>query len=331
MPDHRQPSTTAIVVHFGSLSSTERTLRSLDMHAPGVPVVVVDNDGALVQATAERAVRGRFALLSPGRNLGYGAACNLAAKSSVGEYLLFLNNDVELDPETLPRLREVLDREPRVAAVAPRLRDASGRPVASIGRAPTPRRILFENLFLPRLFPGIAFFHGHHTARICHSRPRDVETLLGAVFLIRRAAFDEVGGFDERYFFFVEETDLFERLRQRGWRIRFDPASMAIHHGGIASRDIDRQILDRWLDAGFRTYAREHHGPRGERRTVRALYAGALLRWLLSHVQPGPARLARRRRYSAICAMYREELAAGRPPEGAQASREEPPRPLSRK
>lgn len=311
MSGHPQSSVTAVVVHFGSISSTEQTLRSLEAHAPEASIVVVDNDGTLSGVAAGPSDRRRYTLLSPGKNLGYGAAGNVAAQSSTGDYLLFLNNDVELDRGTVERLRGVLDREPEVAVVAPRLRDARGRPIPSIGRAPTPRRILFENLFLPRLIPGIAFFHGHHTARMSHRRPRDVETVLGAVFLIRRKAFDEVGGFDPRYFLFVEETDLFERLRRRGWRIRFDPAGTALHHGGIASRALDRETLDRWLHEGFRIFAREHYGPAGERRTVRALYAGALLRWLLSHVQPGAGRLARSRRYAALCARYREEL--GRP------------------
>ncbi len=305
MPRPRPSSTMAVIVHFGPVSSTRRTLASLTSHASQTPVVVVDNDGALGSSGLPHD-GDSFALLSPGRNLGYGAACNLAARDSSSDYLLLLNNDVELRPGTLQRLVDVLDEQPDVAVVGPALLNGEGRSIASIGCAPTPRRVLFENLFLPRLLPGIPFFRGHHTARISHRRARDVETLQGAVFLIRRAAFEQVGGFDERYFFFVEETDLFERLRRRGWRIRFDPACPAIHHGGVASRGIDQEALDRWLHQGFRAYARAFHGAAGERLTVSALYVGAVLRWLLSFVQLGPARHPRRRRYAAICRMYRD-------------------------
>jgi N-acetylglucosaminyl-diphospho-decaprenol L-rhamnosyltransferase len=301
---HEHPAVTAVVVHFGPTSATERTLQSLQRHAPGLPVLVVDNDGAFARIHGGSRREG-LEILSPGKNLGYGAACNLGARHTAGAFVLFLNNDTELDASTIPRLVDVLESEPRVAVAGPRLRDGSGKPVPSIGRAPTPRRILFENLFLPRCFPGIPFFHGHHTARISHRRVRDVETLSGAAFLIRRAAFNEVGGFDERYFFFVEETDLFERLRRKGWRIRFDPASTAVHHGGVASSTLDVGILDRLLHHGFRTYARTFHGAAGERRTVRALSVGATLRWLLSHLQPGPAGRERRRRYAALRQLYR--------------------------
>jgi N-acetylglucosaminyl-diphospho-decaprenol L-rhamnosyltransferase len=304
MSHHQHPAVTAVVVHFGPPSATERALQSLKRHAPGVPVVVVDNDGGLA-AMHGRGSDGGPRILSPGKNLGYGTACNQGARHAAGGALLILNNDTEIDSETIPRLADVLTREPRVAVVGPRLRDGSGNPIPSIGRAPTPRRILFENLFLPRLFPHIPLFHGHHTARISHERARDVETLSGAIFLIRREAFDEVGGFDERYFLFVEESDLFERLRRKGWRIRFDPASTAVHHGGVASRTLQQHVLDELLHRGFRTYARTLHGAAGERRTVRALSAGATLRWLLSYLQPGPARHERRRRYAAIRSLYR--------------------------
>jgi N-acetylglucosaminyl-diphospho-decaprenol L-rhamnosyltransferase len=298
------PTVTAVVVHFGPTSVTERTLQSLQRHAPGTPVVVVDNDGAFATLRGGSRREG-LEVLSPGKNLGYGAACNLGARNTAGNFILFLNNDTELDASTIPKLVAVLESQPRVAVAGPRLRDDSGNPMRSIGRAPTPRRILFENLFLPRVFPGIPFFHGHHTARISHERARDVETLSGAAFLIRRTAFDEVGGFDERYFFFVEETDLFERLRRKGWRIRFDPASTAVHHGGVASSTVHVDVLDRLLHHGFRTYARTFHGDAGERQTVRALSAGATLRWLLSSLQPGPAGRARRRRYAALRSLYR--------------------------
>ena len=311
MPTDRRADVSAVVVHFGPIAATERTLQSLQRHAPDMPVVVVDNDGLF--AKLHRADGGEnLEILSPGKNLGYGAACNLGARHTTGDFLLLLNNDTALDAGTVSALVAALESEPRLAAAGPRLRDGSDKPIRSIGRAPTPRRILFENLFLPRLFPGVPFFHGHHTARISHGRARDVETLSGAAFLIRRSAFDEVNGFDERYFFFVEETDLFERLRRKGWRIRFDPAATAVHHGGVASQTVPRDVLDQLLHNGLRAYARAFHEKAGERRTVRALSAGATLRWLLTFLSFGAARRERRQRYAALRSFYRAQAEADR-------------------
>lgn len=288
--------TSAVVVHYGPWSTTERTLASLSGQRIA-EVLVVDN-GALPPPLSLGSAR--VSLLSPGRNLGYGAACNLGARSSSGDFLLFLNNDVELSTGAADLLGGVLESDPSIAAAAPRLFRPDGRPLRSIGRAPTPRRVLFENLFLPRLLPGIPFFHGHHTALVPHGRSRDVETVLGAAVLVRRSAFERVGGFDEGYFFYAEESDLFERLRRGGWRVRFEPAARAVHRGGVASRSLDRDQLDRWLHEGLRRYARVFHGEAGERRTAKALRTGALLRWALAHLQPGAAGSRRRQRYATI-------------------------------
>jgi N-acetylglucosaminyl-diphospho-decaprenol L-rhamnosyltransferase len=249
-------------------------------------------------------------VLSPSKNIGYGAACNLGARGSKRPWLLFLNNDVEIQARTLETMASVLAREPAVAAVGPRLYGSGGRAVRSIFRAPTPRRVLFENLYLPRLLAGIPFFHGHHTAFLSHERSRDVETMLGAIVLVRRAAFEAIGGYCEDFFFYAEESDLFERLRRAGARVRFEPAARAVHHGGVASQTVDRKELDRRLHEGLRLYAKRFYGEGGERRVARALRWGANLRWWLSFLEWGPRRQARRRRYADIREMYRRERAA---------------------
>ncbi|HTO89054.1 MAG TPA: glycosyltransferase family 2 protein [Thermoanaerobaculia bacterium] len=300
MTESGSPSpTSAVVVHYGPWTSTTRTLRSLSRAAPGVPVLLVDNS-ASAAPWGDREAPAGVRLLQPGRNVGYGAACNLAARESAARFLLFLNNDVELEPGSLEAMVSTLEEEKGVAAVGPRLYDSRRRPVRSIFRAPSPRRVLFESLFLPRLLPGIPFFHGHHTALTSHTRARDVETLSGAVVLVRRDAFEQVGGFDEAFFFYAEESDLFARLHRSGWRVRYQPSARAVHHGGVASAEVTREELDRRLNEALRLYARRHHGPRGERQTTRALLWGARLRWALAHLAPGERGRRRRRRYAAI-------------------------------
>jgi len=292
--------TAAAVVHFGPRSATDRALRALAETAPEAAVTVVDNAGDLRREELPAGVR----LLCPGRNLGYGAACNLAAKGAAADFLLFLNNDVELQPGALPALEAVLG-SPGAAAAVPRLLDSGGRPVPSIFRPPAPRRVLFEALFLPRLLPGIPFFHGHHTVLTAHDRPRDVETASGAAILVRRGAFERIGGFDEDFFFYAEESDLFARLRLAGGRVVFEPAARAVHHGGLASAAVPQAELDRRLHAGLCLYARKHHGARGERATARALRLGARLRLWIAHLQPGQRGRERRRRYADILRLPR--------------------------
>lgn len=299
-----QSATTAIVVHFGPWDPTRRAVAALAASAPPVTILVVDNGGGGREegglGSAPRVLKD-----PAGRNLGYGGGCNLGAQSAASPYLLFCNNDVEVRPDTIAVLEDALRRDSRVSAAGPRLVDGQGRPTTSVGRAPTPRRILFESLFLPRIFAGIPAFDGHHTVAFRHDEARDVETLLGAVFLVRRDAFEAVGRFDERFSFYAEESDLFERLRKAGWRLRFDPRARAVHHGGLASRALPQRELDRRLHEGLALFAKLHHGEGGERRVRRCLRLGARLRWVLSYLEPTSRRIARRRRYADLLSLYR--------------------------
>jgi len=302
-------ASTAIVVHFGDWEPTRSALAALAASRPPVPILVVDNGGGGdpgALAPGARVVRD-----PEGANLGYGGGCNLGAQSAESPYLLFCNNDVEVRPDTIALLEEALRRDPRVAAAGPLLEDGQGRRTPSVGRAPAPRRILFESLLLPRIFAGIPAFDGHHTVAFRHDEARDVETLLGAIVLVRRDAFEAVGRFDERFPFYAEETDLFERLRRAGWRLRFEPRAGAVHHGGLASRSVPQRELDRRLHEGLALFARLHHGEKGERRARRALKLGARLRWLLSFVEPTSRRMARRRRYADLLALYRRPREEG--------------------
>lgn len=286
----------AVVVHYGSWEPTRRAVSALVRNASGAKILVVDNGPGTAAPPPDLGVP----VASPGRNLGYGAACNLGASRLASEMLLFVNNDVEVEPGAISLLVERLRRNPGLAAAGPRFFDASGRPRRSVKRAPTPWRIVCENLFLARLSAPLPAFHGHHTVFVDETRPREVETLLGALVLIRREAFESVRGFDESYFFYAEESDLFARLRRAGWRIAFEPRAHAIHHEGLASREVDQETLDRWLRDGLLRYARRFHGRRGETVARIALRTGARLRWLLSFVPGLPHRHARRSRYAAI-------------------------------
>lgn len=290
----------AVVVHFGPWPSTVRTVASLRAHAPEADVLVVNNDpGSDPPPDLDAAV-----LDSP-RNIGYGAACNLGARAVRADFLLFANNDIEVFPGSLRELGRALAEDAAAAAAGPRFTDGRAIPTRSVRQPPTPWRMVCENFFLPRLFPYVPLFQGHHTVFTKQGSPREAKTLLGALFLIRREAFESVGGFDEGYFFYVEESDLFARVRRAGWRVRYHPAARVVHHESVASRSVERATLDRWLHEGFRRYSRRFHGPAGERVAVIALEAGAGLRWLLSFV-PGLPFRGRRPRYARTLRLARE-------------------------
>ena len=283
----------AIIVHFRTPEETARSARAVAATVPGAEILVVDNasgDG-ISGLLAREAPAARVLLES--RNRGYGAACNRGAREARGDWLLFLNSDAYVAAGCAEALVGALERDPRAALAGPRLLDEAGRPQPSIQRLPEPWRIFCESSGLAALAGGRGIFSGHTRSRQDHSAARPVEALMGAALMARRTAFEQVGGFDERFFLYAEESDLIKRLRAAGNRVLFVPEATAVHAGGASGGD----ALFGQLHDSLALYAEKHHGPAAAVFTRVVLRAGAAARYAAALLTPGETGRRRRNRY----------------------------------
>lgn len=284
----RRLSVPRVLVAIVSWNSAAHLPAALKSVPPGVPVVVVDNASTDGSADAARAAGAR--VVEAGRNLGFGPACNLAAKEGApSETILFLNPDAALvdGAACLAALLAALDADPSVAAAAPRL-SGDGQEEFQLRRLPRPGAILREALLVDRLFPRNA---GYRHDRYL-DRPRDaafdVEQPAAAALLVRRADFEAVGGFDPAFApAWFEDVDLCARLLARGRRIRYVPSARATHVGGVAMDALPwRDFRPLYVRNEFRYLAR--HASRPARAFAwAATLAGAALRLALLPVVSG--------------------------------------------
>ncbi len=296
----------AVIVHYRTPAETLRAARSLADSAPEVDILVIDNaSGDGIRETLAREVPQARVVAEP-ENRGYGAACNRGAAETSGGYLLLLNSDAFVQPGAVPALAAALERNPRAAVVGPRLLNPDGTLQPSISRLPTPWRIFCESSGLAALTGGRGIFRGHTKTREDHERPQEVESLMGAALLVRRAVFEKVGGFDKAFFFYAEESDLFARLREAGWRILYEPSASVIHLGGASGGD----LLFGQLHASLRRYVRKHHGPLAARFAGASLWLGAAVRYLLALLTPGAAGRRRRLRYRAALERVSDQVSS---------------------
>lgn len=195
-------------------------------------LVLVDN-GADHTVAADVAERYGARLLTPGRNLGYGAAANLGARGAEQPWLVVVNPDIVWHPGSLDALLDAGERS-GAGAVGPRLLNTDGTTYPSARALPSFGAGVGHAL-LSRLWPGNPWSRAYR-------REDDGETeraagwLSGACLLLRRAAFEQVGGFDERYFMFFEDTDLGDRLGRAGWTNLHVPTAHVTHVGGTSWR-----------------------------------------------------------------------------------------------
>jgi N-acetylglucosaminyl-diphospho-decaprenol L-rhamnosyltransferase len=205
------------------------------LRAAGVEqIVVVDNassDGSLEALAARDAA---VTLLPTGANLGYGRAANRGVARCAAEFVLVCNPDLVVGPEAVKVLLAELDTHPEVAAVGPRILDAAGAVYPSARAFPSYRDAAGHAL-LGLFLPDNAFSRRYRLAAADPAEEREVDWVSGAFVMVRRVAFDSVGGFDEGYFMYVEDLDLCWRLAQAGWSVRYAPQASVVHLQGLSS------------------------------------------------------------------------------------------------
>jgi N-acetylglucosaminyl-diphospho-decaprenol L-rhamnosyltransferase len=280
-----------VVVSWNTRNLLRRCLESFASEADRglVEVWVIDNASTDGSPELVRDHFGWAHLIAPAENLGFGRAVNLAVRRSSAEWIAVANADVAVRPTALAALLEAGARDPAAGAIAPRLLLPDGSTQHSVFGFPTVPFAFLLATGAYRLWPGLAdrlAMMGHWDTE----RARRVPWAVAAFLLVRRAAWDEVGGFDERQWMYAEDLDLGWRLREAGWATRYEPRAVVDHENSAStSQMFGPDVAPQWQRSTYGCLARR----RGIVRTwaVALLnFAGAGGRWaaygLVATVRP---------------------------------------------
>src|SRR3954451_917893 len=238
---------------------------------PDIRPIVVDNACPSRSPELVRDLPG-VTVVEMGRNAGFGAGCNAGAQAGDGDAILFLNPDASMTADDVRKLARAFEEHPRCGAVGPHIAEVTGETQLSIRRIPTLASAFSEALYLHHLLRGRPW--ASEVVSSGYDTAHEVEWLSGAVVCIRRSAFEQIGGFDERLFMYSEDTDIGVRLRDAGWTQRYEPAATSWHVGGGSAPRPEQAALKATARI---TYARIHE--RGVRyagfRVAFALYEAA--------------------------------------------------------
>jgi GT2 family glycosyltransferase len=224
-PAVERPAVSIVMVTYNAADWARRALEALADHTPACyELIVVDNassDGTRELLASE--LRQATLVLNDG-NRGFGSANNQGAARAVGRHLLFLNNDALVGPDWLPPLIERIESHERIGAVGPRLLNLDGS-------------LQIAGALLSRSGSTLELGYGEDADASAYRFPRIVDYLSGACLLVRRVAFDEVGGFDPAYeLAYFEDADLCLSLAARGYRVAYEPRSSVTHVRGASPR-----------------------------------------------------------------------------------------------
>lgn len=261
---------TIIIVNWNTREMLANCLDSIfaDEHGVMFEVIVVDNasqDGSVDM------VRGEFPgvqLIANSENLGFARANNQALPLAKGRCILLLNSDTVVLPGALRELVRYLDEHPQVGVVGPKLLHPDGTTQRSCWLGfPSLRFAFVDALYLWRFVPRSRLVRSSGLLEIPDNEPLEVDHILGAAMMVRHDVVKQVGGMDEGFFLFLEETDWCYRIRKAGWKIHFLPMAEIIHFG----QQSVHQNPERTLPEKYRNYVRfysEHEDPSGLQKMI---------------------------------------------------------------
>ena len=220
-----------------------------------VNTIVVDN--ASPDRSGDAVADLPLTLVRAEENRGFGAGCNLGWRAGSSASVLFLNPDATISGDSLRALTTVVDAEPETGIVGPRIVDEGGVLDYSIRRFPRLRSTFAQALFAHRLAPGADWTDEVVRDAGRYASSGDADWLSGACLLVRRGLLDALGGFDERFFMYCEDTDICRRAWDLGRRVRFVAQASAEHEGGQSA---PRSSLLPVLARSRVLYAERHRG-----------------------------------------------------------------------
>jgi N-acetylglucosaminyl-diphospho-decaprenol L-rhamnosyltransferase len=275
-----------VIVAYRSRELLRRCLDSLHAYPPGfLHVIVVDNDSRDGTIELVRTGFPGVELIASGTNAGFAHATNAGIRIGEAPFVLALNPDTHVPTGVLEKLLQVFDQQPDVGICGCRLEREDGS---------------FDHASR-RSFPTVLSSLGHFTglgrrrsapARLAAYRAPDVDegvvdAVNGAFMLMRRAALDEVGLFDEGYWMYMEDLDLCYRFREAGWSTWYEPSVVALHAKGGSSGPVRSPRLNYAFHYGMFRFYRKHYARRSAAALNALVYAGIFGKLLVSWTRNG--------------------------------------------
>lgn len=247
-----------VVVTYSPAETLDRFLDTLG-HATTRPVEIVVADNGSTDGSPQRAAtRRNVALIRTGSNVGYGAAANrgVAALSDAVGWVIIANPDVEWAPGAVDELLAATKRWESAGSLGPMIMEPDGSLYPSARRLPSIPMGIGHAVF-GWIWPSNPWTAGYRQDGV-EPTERAAEWLSGSCLLVRRSAFEAVGGFDERYFMYFEDVDLGDRLSQQGWLNVYVPTASVTHHQGFSTSRQARKMLAAHHASAYRYLADRH-------------------------------------------------------------------------
>lgn len=223
------------MVTYNSSADLDDCLASLRGQSGELDLSITVVDNASADDSAARARQAGVTVVANEVNRGFGAAVNQGARQGRAPWLLLINPDARLEPNALSTLIKAAESGDAIGCVGPRVLDADGTEYPSRRRFPN-LWVAAGHAVLGPIWPGNPATKRYMGADVQRGVASTVDWVSGCCMLVNRQAWQDVAGFDEKYFLYLEDVDLCWRMRRAGWRTVWEPAVGVTHVGGGSSK-----------------------------------------------------------------------------------------------
>lgn len=225
-----------IIVNYNTFAYVNNCIKSIHetIEKPSYEIIVVDNN-TLSNEEEEYLQHQKYTIVKRlNKNRGFAAGNNAGIRISKGRTLLLLNPDTLVKPGTIKALYDRLTSDENIAVVGPKIEYPDGRLQTTIipKLIPGIRSYFNEIFYLDKLFAGNKRFNTCYMSDFNTEKMNELDQVSGACLMIKKDVIKQVGGLDENYFLFYEETDLCLRCKQAGYKILYEPNATIVHHEG---------------------------------------------------------------------------------------------------
>lgn len=237
-------------------------------------IIVIDNDSKDGTVSMIQSEFPSIRLIVNQENLGFAKASNQGLKIASGDFLILLNPDMKIFPDTLENLKLWLENNPQADVTGISLIDEQGNIVPHVRQFPSIWDQVAIILKLPHIFPSL--LHSYLQTDFDYSKPGQVDSVRGAFFVIRKSSLQKFGLLDERYFLWFEEVDYCQTVKQQGGQVWYTPATKAIDYIGQSFSQLPRAKKQIYFRNSMIAYFKKWKSP--WQTTVLSIF------WLLAEV-----------------------------------------------
>ncbi len=225
-----------------------------------IEIIVVDNNSSDGSADNLKTYFSEVKLIENSYNAGFAKASNQGASASSGKYIMFLNSDTIVHEGAFESMAELLMSKTDAGICACKLLNTDGSLQPNVGNLPTYRAMMERYTILKYLGLFKRDRNSYKMRNFKYDRIEKVGRVVGAAFMMPRGVFEQLGGLDEKFFFYFEETDLCKRVRDIGYEVYFTPKGQITHFGGRSSNYLPNAKINMMFFTSMFHYFKKHKG-----------------------------------------------------------------------